>query len=105
MHRSPTFTPVASGPRRATRPTTSWPGARGSCTPRSASFISLPPPMSYTPCQKCRSEWHTPACVTLSTTSLPAGTSGARSTHCNGLLFSTMAQAPISVSYSVSFSC
>jgi hypothetical protein len=30
MRRSPTFTPLASGPSLATRPTTSWPIASGS---------------------------------------------------------------------------
>jgi hypothetical protein len=46
MRRSPTFTPVACGPSFATRPTISWPIAKGSTTPRSVSDILLPPPMS-----------------------------------------------------------
>ena len=46
MRRSPTFTPLASGPSFATRPTISCPIASGSTTPRSFSDIFLPPPMS-----------------------------------------------------------
>src|SRR5690242_10969669 len=41
----------------------------------------------------CRSEWQTPQCVTSTSTSVPFGSGVGSSSSCNGLPFSTTAQA------------
>src|SRR6476661_4678361 len=43
----------------------------------------------------CRSEWQTPQCVTSISTSVPFGSGVGSSSSCNGLPFSTTAQARI----------